>query len=276
MTIIDSGVLPPSFMDFTIPSNFARNALYYVLQFGHFYCDKHYHIHRENLEQFLLMYVCSGSMTIQAHGRSATAYPDQVILLDCRTPHQYFCTEDTDFLWFHFSGSSSVRYTSYLYEQSGLVFSGSHIQDTLHSFDRILTYSQEMPNNEHLVSMHIARILARLASPDRHVITQHGLEPAIQYIRDHFHEEISLDQLSALCSMSSSHFIRSFSKYLNRTPHEYLLSYRLQQSKQQLLTTNDSIEVIAERCGFNSASHFARAFRKSNNLSPSEFRNTEF
>lgn len=76
--------------------------------------------------------------------------------------------------------------------------------------------------------------------------------------------------------MSTSHFIRSFQKYLGRTPHEYLLSFRLLRSKQLLLSAELSVEQIADQCGFNSASHFARAFRKSNGISPSEFRKMQF
>ncbi|MGM9649897.1 MAG: AraC family transcriptional regulator [Butyricicoccaceae bacterium] len=276
MKIVDSGVLPPSFMDFTIPSNFARSALYYVPQFGHFYCNSDYHIRRESLDLFLLIYVCSGTLMIETKGKHYSAGSDQIVLLDCLSPHQYYCTEDTDFLWFHFSGSSSAAYSNLLYEQSGVVFAGGQVPDLRRSFDRVLSYSQAVPNNEHMASMHIALILARLASPEKHTVFLHGLEPAIQYIRDHFGDSITLDELASMCSMSSSHFIRTFSKYLNRTPHEYLLAYRLQQSKRLLLTSEDSIEVIAELCGFNSASHFARAFRKSNGISPTEFRNMQF
>lgn len=276
MKIVDSGVLPPSFMDFTVPSHFAQQALYYVLQFGHFYCDRQYHVEREFLDQYLLIYVCSGELIVEMNGKKSTAQTDQVVLLDCRFPHKYYCTGTSDFLWFHFNGNSSKFYWDHLYEQSDIVFSGQHALDTGHSFRRVLAYAQEVPNNEHLVSMHIARILARLASPTEHAVSQHGLEPAVRHIRDHFDENITLDELANLCSMSPSHFIRSFGKYLNRTPHEYLLAYRLQQSKRQLLTTSDSIERIAEQCGFNSASHFARAFRKSNGISPTEFRSMQF
>lgn len=60
------------------------------------------------------------------------------------------------------------------------------------------------------------------------------------------------------------------------TPHEYLVAYRLMQAKQMLLTNQLSIEQIAELCGFHSASHFARAFRKNNGISPSEFKQMRF
>ncbi|WP_363673418.1 AraC family transcriptional regulator [uncultured Mitsuokella sp.] len=59
-------------------------------------------------------------------------------------------------------------------------------------------------------------------------------------------------------------------------PHEYVLLYRLRQSKHLLQTTADSIETIAEKCGFNSASHFARAFKHVNHMIPTDFRHLDF
>ena len=40
LKIVDSSVYAPSFMDFVVPSNFAKRALYYALQFGHYHCDE--------------------------------------------------------------------------------------------------------------------------------------------------------------------------------------------------------------------------------------------
>lgn len=272
MEIVDSGVNAPSFMDFVTPSAFARKTLYYALQFGHFYCDDNYHIKRDSLDQFLLVYVVSGQFVVDTREKTFHAHADQVVLLDCHFAHQYYCTEPTEFLWFHFNGSTCSDYCQYLYEQSGVVFASETVKETKHSFNRVLRYAQEVPNNEHLTAMNIGRILAYLASPDKQIAVTHGLDPAVRYIREHYAEDISLEQLADLCMMSPSHFIRSFSKYLNRTPHEYLLAYRLQQSKLLLITTNQTIETIADECGFNSASHFARAFRKSVGASPTEFR----
>jgi AraC-like DNA-binding protein len=102
------------------------------------------------------------------------------------------------------------------------------------------------------------------------------LRPAIDHISRHYDADIDLDLLASLCCLSTSHLIRCFKRLANCTPHEYLLAYRLRQSKQLLLTTALSIDQIAERCGFNSASHFARAFRSENGISPSEFRSIRF
>ena len=102
------------------------------------------------------------------------------------------------------------------------------------------------------------------------------LLPALEHIRTEYTHPISLDDLADLCSISKPHLIRCFKKYLNCTPHEYLLSYRLKQSKQMMIGSQNTVEQIAELCGFNSASHFTRAFRGATGITPSEFRRLQF
>lgn len=275
MEIVDSGVLQPSFMDFTIPSAFARQALYYVSQVGHFYCNQDYAISRQSLPEdffFLLAYICSGTLQLRVKGKAYTALRGQIALIDCRTPHEYFCTGPTEFLWFHFSGSGSAPYCDYLYNKHGAVFDEGNDATLRQSFDNILAYAQAVPSNEHMISYQITRIFSRLAAPGTQNAALSSLEPAMQYIRTHYPEYLPLGVLAAQCSMSTSHFIRTFQRNLGQTPHEYLLAYRLRQAKRLLATTNATIEEIAALSGFNSASHFARAFRASNGISPTMFR----
>ena len=96
--------------------------------------------------------------------------------------------------------------------------------------------------------------------------------PALDYISRHFAEEIDLDRLSELCMISKPHLIRCFRRELSCTPHEYLLDHRLREAKQRLTGSAFSVEEVAEQCGFNSVSHFSRAFRKRIGMTPSEFR----
>lgn len=277
MKIIDNGVGTPSYMDFTIPSDFAKEALYCIPQFGHFYCGSDYDIRRDRLDLFLLVYILDGSLHVETDGRKYCAAKDQIVLLDCRMPHHYYCMDSAEFLWFHFNGSSSDPYVRYLYEQSGIMYTGDHVQGLRSDFESILAGAQAPVVNEHLISHSINHLLCSLAVPEKQSYYEdHPLSPALHYISRHFDEPISLDKLSTLCSLSVSHFIRSFKRYMDCTPHEYLLSFRLRQSKQLLLGTPLSIEEIAEQCGFNSASHYTRAFRTKEHQTPSSFRNIKF
>ena len=68
MQIVDTGVLTPSFMDFSLPSEFAKSALYYCPQFGRFICNSDYRIERKSIDQYLLIYINSGSLSIRTNG----------------------------------------------------------------------------------------------------------------------------------------------------------------------------------------------------------------
>ncbi len=274
MEIIDAGVLPGSFMEFTSPSDFARKALYCLPQYGHFICNSDYHISRPSLDWYLLFYINSGEMSLTCRDRHITATAGQVVLLDCRYPHEYHCVGQADFYWIHFCGNSSEAYTDLLYEQNKCCISDD--QGAKHIFENIFAEAHRMPSDEHRISGNIQRLLIHMAAPAETVSLYESLAPALEYIRENYQEQIRLEDLSDLCGMSTSHFIRNFQKHIGRTPHDYLLAYRLRQAKQLLIFTNNTIEEIADQCGFNSASHFARAFRGENNVRPSEFRKMQF
>lgn len=275
MKIVDIGVLNQSFMEFAIPSDFAKNALYYCLEFGHFFCDGQYNIQRKYLESFLAVYVCSGALIVETDGKTAIARTDQLVLLDCRRQHRYYCQEYAEFLWFHFNGNSSSEYVTYLYESFGIVFTGDGIKELQQDFWKIFSEAQISTGNQHRISLHINRILCQLADHNTKTIND-SIYPAIRYISENYDCHTDLDELAMLCRISKPHLIRCFKRYLNCTPHEYLLAYRLRQSKRMLIGTDMTIEEIAERCGFHSASHFARAFRGNNAITPTEFRKLQF
>ena len=271
MKIEDHGVIEPSFMDFIVPSSFAKEALYYVTKFGHFYCTKDYRIERKFLNSFLLVYVCHGALIVETREQKIEALENQIILLDCQYAHKYYCNTDTEFIWFHFCGNSSQSYANYLYEKSGFVFEG--VRSLKHAFISMLSSLQVAVINEHQVSANLASILSRMAVPDVTTLpSEHPLHPAISHITRHYEKETDLNFLAGLCSLSVSHFIRTFYQYTGYTPHEFLLLFRIRQAKQLLLTTSKSVEEISELCGFNSASHFARAFKSQEHISPSQFR----
>lgn len=281
MIIVDQGVSQSSMMDFCIPSQFAKDYLYYVEQYGTFYCDRNYRVSRDFLDSFLLIFVISGTLHLETRGMTVSASDNQIILLDCRMPHTYYCLDECTFSWFHFNGNSSSAYTGYIYDTAGVVIGdgSDRIRFLRDRFDSLISNAQKLPANEHAISAEISSILAGIAS---HSSTQgitrkdHPIQKAINYISSEYAESISIAELAEMCTLSESHFIRLFRKYENMTPHEFILSYRLKEAKRLLQTSEISIEEIADSCGFNSASHFARAFRKSTGISPTEFRNIIF
>ena len=110
--------------------------------------------------------------------------------------------------------------------------------------------------------------------PDAKRIFQ-SIRPALEYIAEHFWEEVTLETLADLCR-SVTHLIRCFARYIGFRPHDYLQEQRLRHAKVLLTGSALSIEQIAEQSGFNSASHFSRVFRSREKMTPSKFRSMNF
>ena len=84
----DKGLLLSSRVDFTIPSPFAREHLYYLIQYKRYQCVPGYEVKRDFLDMYLCAYVRSGSLHAFCGEQSADAAAGQLVLMDCRLPHR--------------------------------------------------------------------------------------------------------------------------------------------------------------------------------------------
>lgn len=91
-------------------------------------------------------------------------------------------------------------------------------------------------------------------------------------IEQNIYATLSIAELARLCGMSISTFQRTFDSVFEQTPAKYILEQRMLKAKKMLRNKNKRISEIAYDCGYQSTSTFNRLFKKSFNLSPSEFR----
>lgn len=96
---------------------------------------------------------------------------------------------------------------------------------------------------------------------------------ALQYIHEHYAENISLNDIAVAVSISKSECCRSFKRTLRVTPFECLMEYRTLKASELLLKSKKSISDIAFDAGFNGISYFGKVFKKYMNCTPSEYRN---
>ena len=80
--------------------------------------------------------------------------------------------------------------------------------------------------------------------------------------------------LGAVAGMSRSTFAREFTASFAMSPMEFVAKTRLHHAAELLRSTNLPIKVIAASIGFQSRSHFSRAFRDAYGSDPSKFRKT--
>ena len=104
--------------------------------------------------------------------------------------------------------------------------------------------------------------------------TQIRIQKMLSYIYEHYRENITLEEIARAADISRSEAGRCFKRYMNCSPIDALIQYRLQVARGLLNETTLSLEEIGDSCGFHSTNYFSRRFRKEYGCSPSQYRST--
>lgn len=93
-----------------------------------------------------------------------------------------------------------------------------------------------------------------------------------QYIDLHFKEALTLDQLAEEGHMNKYYLSHSFKREYGVSPINYMVSRRIEESKYLLAETDLSLSQISQLLGFSSLSYFSQVFRKTQAVTPMEYR----
>ena len=92
------------------------------------------------------------------------------------------------------------------------------------------------------------------------------------FVKDHFREQISVDEVAALTNLTVPSFCRYFKKVTNKTFTHFVNEYRITHSLKLLAEQPLSITDICYESGFNNFSYFNRTFKSFTGKSPMEYR----
>lgn len=99
-----------------------------------------------------------------------------------------------------------------------------------------------------------------------------SIQKAINYIEEHLHETITMEQIAQEVNASVFHFQRTFSILTDMSIADYIRRRRLTLAAQELINTDSKVIDIAYKYGYDSPEAFTKAFRKQHNVTPSEVR----
>ncbi|MFC6487477.1 helix-turn-helix domain-containing protein [Nitratireductor sp. GCM10026969] len=92
------------------------------------------------------------------------------------------------------------------------------------------------------------------------------------YIRANIGERLSVERLALFAGLSPSHFLRAFKQTAGQSPHQYILTTRLEVAEHLVITTDMPLVEIASLTGFANHSHLTASMRRHKLTTPSALR----
>lgn len=95
---------------------------------------------------------------------------------------------------------------------------------------------------------------------------------ALAYIKEHYMEKITLQQLADYLYLSTWHLCRVLKKGINMNFIDILNNIRIEHAKKYLKETNLKVYEISQKIGYNDIAYFSKVFRAVTGLSPKQYR----
>src|SRR3954464_2019883 len=102
--------------------------------------------------------------------------------------------------------------------------------------------------------------------PARHLLRAKDLADA------RYFEPLGVDDLARAAGLSRAHFSREFRRAFGESPHQYLLTRRLERATALLRTTDRSVADVCFSVGLQSVGSFTTSFTRTYGVSPLAYR----
>ena len=273
-----------------IEPNFGHSFTYQ--KFGQLINNKstvwHYHPELE------LVYVNGGSGKRQIGSHISYYTNGDLILIGSNLPHCGFTDGLTgnksetvvqmkmDFLGNDFFNIPEMKRIQALFEMAkgGIAFSGRtklkiaekmEVLEYQTDFQRLLSILNIL--NELAQSQEFKILNAEGFSLETEVKDNDRINVVFNHVKANFKEDISLDEMADLVSMTVPSFCRYFKKMTNKTFTQFANEYRLVHASKLLAEQSLSITEVCFECGFNNFSHLNKSFKAFTGQNPSQYRN---
>ncbi len=269
--------------------------------FGHSYTYNRYDESLENKNngwhyhpEIELVYVNGGSGKRQIGSHVSYFRDGDLILIGSNLPHCGFTDKTTgnssetviqmkpDFLGNDFFSIPEMANIQKLLTvcKSGIAFSGRtkrkvgekmEIMEHQTDFQQLLSILNIL--NELSSSQELQVLNAEGFSLQTEIKDNDRINVVFNHVKANFKEDISLDVIADLVSMTVPSFCRYFKKITNKTFVQFVNEYRLVHASKLLAEQTMNITEVCYESGFNNFSHFNKSFKAFTGQNPSEYRN---
>lgn len=99
-----------------------------------------------------------------------------------------------------------------------------------------------------------------------------SIDSITEYIDEHSHEALLVEDLAERCNMSYSYFAKNFKQIYGRSCKEYIEFVRVCKAEELLLFTDFDLSYISQETGFADCSHLIKIFKRWKGITPKQYK----
>jgi AraC-like DNA-binding protein len=230
----------------------------------------------------ILLVCTAGSGWVRWRNREQPVQTGSVVMLPPGDAHVYGANEDNPWTleWAHFTGEEATQWLfavlgrnpdSVCLELSprlapalGLARVHERLEEGYHE-PQLLAAAAAL-------RWSLAELIRLRHQPGNAPTVIEAVDATAAWMREHFGQRITLNQLAARARLSVSHYSALFRQRFGFAPIDWLIRQRIQRACQMLDSTNEKIEAIGLAVGFCDPYYFSRMFRRVMGVPPRRYR----
>lgn len=230
---------------------------------------------------YMIHYVLEGKGIYKVNGKTYQLEKNQGFLIEPGNLIYYEADKESpwQYTWIGFSGTKAKDYLKRTtLSIDNPIFSFPENSNLLTSLNNIVSSSKITSNRNLIILSKLYEFLYLLCEqfPNHEVITterpQNYIEEALFFIHQNYADNITVKDIAVHISLDRSYLHRIFKKFINKSPQEYLLAFRMEKAASLLIDSTLKIGDISRSVGYVDALLFSKTFKKSKGLNPSNFR----
>lgn len=257
-----------------------------IYQYGREQCKPFHTFGPAIRNHYLIHCILSGKGTYRTGSQNqAACYPlheNQAFLIEPNQVIHYSAdgNEPWEYMWIEFDGLKAREFLSHAgLSQARPVFNASTeagcrevFSYLLQILDRPDMLPAQVVGCTYLFFGALIQHSATAGPLPKDDIKKFYIQSTVDYIENHYMENITVEDIAAHLGLSRSYFSKLFKKMTQKSPQEFLITYRIHKSCEYLRSTSLTIAEIAGQVGYPNQFHFTRAFKGILHLPPNEWR----
>ncbi len=237
-----------------------------------------YAIHANSLDSYLILYTIDGQSKITYSHHDYILEKNCLFFINCQKGFDISLENSSSWEYHRFYiNGYSLSYFFYKYIKNDtplhICYPNSNLPTCL---DKLIGYIEPNEYDEIVCSLLIHTILTNLVTERKSCNTKTIIPKYILELRDlldnQYFNNFDLDTLSRMFNINKYTLSKSFTKYINISPIEYLIRRRILVAKELLVNTNYTISEISFRVGIYNTTYFISLFKKHVGITPLQYR----